>query len=106
MPENTTNIILMVALGLYIAAILLRIVWELIRRYGPVKTVPAVVVHKQKQESFSKYSGNGKREKYVVTFMANGKKRYFYVSEFSYGGYRINETGTLKYRGDRLISFE
>lgn len=42
----------------------------------------------------------------MVAFMANGKKRYFYVSEFSYGGYRINETGTLKYRGDRLLSFK
>lgn len=103
MPEN---IIPMVAFGLSILAILLRIVWELIRRYGPIKTVRAVVVHKQKQETFSKYSGNGKREKYVVTFLANGKKHHFYVSEFSYGGYRLNETGTLKYRADRLISFK
>ena len=29
----------------------------------------------------------------------------FYVSELSYGGYRVGESGTLKYRGDRIIDF-
>ena len=34
-----------------------------------------------------------------------GKKKVFYVSAFSYSGYRQNETGTLRYRGDRIIDF-
>ena len=74
-------------------------------RCSPVKTVKATVVHKQTVEVFSKYSGNGKHTKYAVTFQAGQKKLSFYVSEFSYHGYRVNETGTLKYKGSRLIDF-
>ena len=74
-------------------------------KYASVKTVKAVVVDKHKIETFSKYSGNGKNEKYVVVFSVNGKKKSFYVSQFSYGGYRINEKGMLKYKGDNLIGF-
>jgi len=53
-------------------------------------------------EQFSKY---GKRVKYAVTFLTDGKKKSFYVSEFSYNGYRKGEKGTLTYQGDRLIDF-
>jgi len=55
---------------------------------------------------FAKYSGNGKREKYVIVFSVGGKKKSFYVSEFSYGGYRINEKGVLKYKGDKIVDFK
>ena len=75
-------------------------------KHAPVKTVEAVVVDKQIIESFSKYSGNGKYEKYVIVFSVNGKKKSFYVSQFSYGGYRVNEEGTLTYKGDKLIEFK
>ena len=75
-------------------------------RCAPIKTVKAVVVDKNKVETFSKYSGNGKSEKYVIVFSVNGKKKSFYVSQFSYNGYRINEKGTLKYKGDKLIDFK
>ena len=73
--------------------------------FAPFTTTKATVVHKQTVESFSKYSGTGKHVKYAVTFSVNGKKRSFYVSEFSYHGYRKGETGTLTYKGDRLINF-
>lgn len=73
--------------------------------YAPVKTVHAVVTDKHKVETFSKYSGNGKREKYVIVFTVDGKKKSFYVSQFSYNGYRINETGQLTYKGDNIIEF-
>lgn len=74
-------------------------------RFAPVKTANATVVNKQKVETFSKYSGSGKSTKYAVTFSVVGKRLSFYVSEFSYGGYRIGETGKLTYKGDRLIDF-
>lgn len=77
----------------------------IINRSAPTKTVKATVTDKQTVETFSKYSGNGNVTKYVVVFSAEGKKKSFYVSHFSYNGYRINEKGTLKYKGDRLISF-
>lgn len=72
---------------------------------SPVRTVKAVVVHKQTVESFSKYSGTGKHMKYAVTFQTGNKKRSFYVSQMSYKGYRLNEHGVLKYKGSRLIDF-
>ena len=39
-------------------------------------------------------------------FSVGEKKKSFYVSQFSYGGYRVGEKGTLKHKGDRLIGFE
>ena len=74
--------------------------------HAPVETVKAVVIDKQKVESFSKYTGNGKNIKYVVLFSADGRKRSYYVSEFSYNGYRVNQKGKLKFKGDRLIEFK
>lgn len=74
-------------------------------RYSRVKTVKAVVIHKQPVETFSKYAGNGKHVRYCVTFLAGKKKLHFYVSELSYKGFRLNENGTLKYKGSRLIDF-
>lgn len=106
MPENISNIVIS---SLFIGVGALAMVSFLIRtiknRYTPIKTVKAVVIDKNKIETFSKYSGNGKAEKYVIVFSANGKKKSFYVSQFSYNGYRINEKGTLKYKGDKLIEF-
>ena len=72
-------------------------------RFGSVKTVEAEVVGKQTVEQFSKYGG--KKVRYVVNFLVDGRKKSFYVSEFSYNGYRKGERGQLTYRGDRLIEF-
>ena len=102
MPEN---------LGGYIAAFFTVawfigiLVWFINRKYGKIKTANTTVVHKQVNEVFSKYSGTGKTYKYYVTFRFNGKRKSFSVSELSYNGYREGETGTLKYKGDRLIDF-
>lgn len=71
-------------------------------RIGPVKTVRARVVDKQKMEFFSR---TGNKTRCVVVFQIEDKKKSFYVSEFSYNGYRRNEIGTLTYRGDRIIDF-
>lgn len=103
MPENLLNII---AVSLYILVIIGAVIGFILNRFAPVKSVKAEVVHKQINETFSKYSGTGKRQKYIIVFLAEGKKRSFYVSQFSYNGYRVGEKGTLKYKGDRLIGFE
>ena len=84
---------------------LLAAVRTLVKRFSPIRTVSAVVVDKHKTEAFSKYAGNGKSVKYVVVFSIGGKKKGFYVSQLSYGGYRVGEKGTLTYRGDRLMDF-
>ena len=102
MPNNVLSL-LFVAVGVLA---LVSVVWRTIKnRKAPVRTVRATVVDKHIVETFSKYAGNGKSEKYVVVFSMEGKKKSFYVSQFSYNGYRINEKGTLKYKGDRLIEF-
>lgn len=89
------------------AALLVLVIVRILRNsFASVKTVKAVVIDKHKIETFSKYSGNGKRERYVVVFSAGGKKKSFYVSQFSYGGYRLNEKGVLTYKGDTLIDFK
>lgn len=105
MPEQI-SFWLVLAVLLLMLAVGIRLAVKWIRnRYGRVKTVRATVIDKHKTETFSKYAGSGKREKYVVVFLAEGKKRAFYVSELSFGGYRLQETGTLRYRGDKLIDF-
>ena len=107
MPENISNIVILsLFIGIGALAMVSIIVRTIKNRYTPIKTVKAVVIDKNKVETFSKYSGNGKAEKYVIVFSVNGKKKSFYVSQFSYNGYRINEKGTLKYKGDKLIEFK
>ena len=74
-------------------------------RYGKQRTVKAKVTDKFRSETFDKYHGSGKAYQYRVVFEAEGKKISFAVSEFSWTGYHVGETGTLKYRGNRLIDF-
>lgn len=95
-----------------ITAILILVCWILIIRkiiiskYASVKTVKAKVVDKYKPEMISKYHGTFKQERYMVVFAAKDKKLSFDVSEFSYGNYKINQKGTLKYKGTKIISFQ
>ena len=102
MSNNTTALIAIIVGGAWFLGI---IVYCFLRKFGKAKTVKAKVVHKQSAEVYSKYSGTGKAHKYYVTFQINGKRKTFSVSEFSYNGYRIGESGTLKYKGERLIDF-
>lgn len=107
MPENISNIVIVsLFMGVGALALVSVLVKAVKNRYAPIKTVKAVVIDKNKVEAFSKYSGNGKSEKYVIVFSVEGKKKSFYVSQFSYNGYRVNEKGTLKYKGDKLIEFK
>lgn len=107
MPENISNIIIIALfMGVGVLALVSLLVKVVTNRYTPIKTAKAVVIAKNKVETFSKYSGTGKSEKYVIVFSVNGKKKSFYVSQFSFNGYRVNEKGTLKYKGDKLIEFK
>ena len=75
------------------------------RMFATVKTVDAVVVKKYKVDEFTKYSGTGKKSRYVVVFEVGNKVLRLNVSEFSYSGYRVNEKGSLTYKGNRVIDF-
>ena len=107
MPENVINIVITsIFIGIGALAMGSIIARTIKNRYAPIKVVEAVIIDKNKIESFSKYSGNGQTEKYVIVFSVNGKKKSFYVSQFSYNGYKVNEKGILKYKGNKLISFK
>ena len=105
MGENVQTVGMLLFMGLWLFVAVKVSIRYARSRWGKVKTVKAKVVSKHTLETFSKYKGNGKSYRYVVTFEIDGKKKGFYVSEFSYGGYRVNEKGTLKYRGDKIIDF-
>ena len=79
---------------------------HLVSRFGKVKTVKAKVCDK-----YVSHSPSGKPQlhtphRYTVVLSASDKKISLDVSEYSNNGYRIGEKGTLKYRGNRLISFK
>ena len=103
MLENLPSIVIG---SLFVGIWLLVLIRIISNKLAPIHTVKAQVTHKHVQEVFSKYSGNGKSYKYVVVFTAEGKTLSFYVSEFSYNGYKVNERGTLTFKGNRLINFQ
>ena len=89
----------------YLALMALVLARLLRSRFGKPKTVSSQVAGKQTVEYYSRTAPGGKRTRYAVSFLVNGKKKSFYVSEFSWNGYREGERGTLTYQGDRLIEF-
>ena len=101
-----SNIVNVIAIILFLLCWTLIIKKLIVTRYAPVKTVKAEVFDKYKSSTASKYPGVLKREPYVVVFDAKGKKLSFVVSEFSYQNYKIKDRGTLKYKGNKIISFQ
>lgn len=107
MPENANKIVALLA----VAATLLLFGWiicQILRnKYAKIKTVKAQVADKFQADKFARLYGSAARKpQYYVVFRVNGKKKSFRISEFSYGGYRIGERGTLKYKGDKLVDFK
>ena len=94
-----------------LSAVLFLVCWILIikkllvNRFAPVRTVTAEVCDKYKPDIVSKHPGTFKQQTYMVVFKTNNKKLSFNVSEFSYSNYKINDKGTLKYKGSQIISF-
>lgn len=70
-----------------------------------VISIKAVVADKYKTRAVSKMSSAFAQEKYTIVFSTADKKLAFNVSEFSYTGYNIGESGTLKYKGHKIIEF-
>ena len=100
------NIINVIAIILFLLCWLLIVKKIIFNRYAAIKTVKAKIVDKYKPDIVSKYPGTFKPERYIVVFETKNKKLSFNVSEFSYGNYKINEKGTLQYKGSKIISFK
>ncbi|MBR7163574.1 MAG: DUF2500 family protein [Clostridia bacterium] len=101
-----SNIFNVIAIVLFFLCWILIIKKFVFNRYATVKTVKAKIVDKYKPDIVSKYPGTYKEECYIVVFKTKNKKLSFNVSEFSYGNYKINEKGILKYKGSKIISFQ
>ena len=104
-PVHKAIILLAIACTLFLFG---RIIYQVLRnKYAKVKTVKAQVVDKFKADQFSEIYGSAARvPQYYVVFQIGNKKKSFGISEFSYGGYRVGECGTLKYKGDKLVGFK
>lgn len=100
--SDALNVIL-IALTLLLWILIVKKI--IVDKFAPVKTVKAEVVDKYKTEVVTKMQGAFKRQHCIVVFKTKEKKLSFAVSEFSYDNYRIKEKGTLKYKGNRIISF-
>ena len=85
---------------------ILIVVEVVVNRRATVKTTKAKVIDKYQPDIAPKYYGTFKQERYTVVFETKDKKLSFDVSEFSYDNYKINEKGTLKYKGTKIISFQ
>ena len=72
------------------------------------KCIKAIVIDKQSYDKriYRKSEAPFTKSDYVITFLCGTKKKYFNVSEFSYRNYRVNQKGTLKYKGNRIVDFK
>jgi len=101
--SNVMNMLLVLLMLLCWVLIIIKFIRN---KYAPVKSVKAEIFDKYKVDSVSKIHGTFKREHYIVVFSTSEKKLSFPVSEFSYGNYKIKDKGTLKYKGNQIISFK
>lgn len=101
--DNVINLFSIILFLLCWFLIIKKLIWN---KVAPVKTVKAEVVDRYKPNTVSRYPGVSKQESYIVVFETKGKKLSFNVSAFSYNNYRIKEKGTLKYKGNQIISFQ
>lgn len=107
--KNLLGAVVNLIFVLLACVILVGIVMRIKRNYAAkIIEVPATVVDKQTftKTAFSKNRAPEQKQCYVVTFLCEGKKRTFAVSELSFAQYTINEKGTLKYQGTRLLDWK
>ncbi len=110
MPENTNELFngIIIALAVLCSCLILYKIFHthIKDRYAPIQTVKARVADKFVADKFSKIHGTmAKNPQHFIVFSIGNRKRSFRVSEFSYQGYKINQRGTLKFKGTRLIDF-
>ena len=74
--------------------------------YSSVTSVRATVVDKYIHKPVSRMPGGFTPERYMVVFLVGNEKIQFAVSEYSFDSYKVNEKGTLTYRGSSLIDFK
>lgn len=104
MAVNIITIIFSIVGAVIIIGIAMRVLKNMLSK---PKIVQATVVNKQEYEQLIMYRHQAPQEKqkYVVSFFYGGRKKDFYVSLYMYDSLRINQTGKLTYKGDRILDF-
>ncbi len=106
--ENIISIVINYIFAIIGIIIILGIIIRLINSlYSKEKTVKATLIDKQffEKRIVSKSQAPHSKKEYVLTFLCDNKKKYFNVSELSYKNYKVNQRGTLKYKGHKIIDF-
>ena len=80
----------------------------IINIFSKEKSIMAKVVDKQSYDKqiYRKSQAPFIQKEYVITFLCGNKKKYFNVSELSYRNYKVNQKGTLKYKGNQIVDFK
>ena len=102
---NIVNLIFALIGAIIVIGIIIRVIINL---FSKEKSIKAIVVDKQSYDKqiYRKSQAPFTRKEYVITFLCGDKKKYFNVSEFSYRNYQVNQKGTLKYKGNRIVDFK
>ena len=102
---NIVNFIFVLMGVIIVVGIIIRVI---INIFSKEKSIIAKVVDKQSYDKqiYRKSQAPFMRKEYVITFLCGNKKKYFTVSELSYRNYRINQKGTLKYKGNQIVDFK
>ena len=102
---NIVNFIFALIGAIIVIGIIIRVIINL---FSKEKSIKAIVVDKQcyDKQIYRKSQAPFMRKEYVITFLCGNKKRYFNVSELSYRNYKVNQKGTLKYKGNQIIDFK
>ena len=102
---NIVNFIFVLMGVIIVVGIIIRVI---INIFSKEKSIIAKVVDKQSYDKqiYRKSQALFMRKEYVITFLCGNKKKYFTVSELSYRNYRINQKGTLKYKGNQIVDFK
>lgn len=101
---NAVNFIFLIIGAIIVIGIITKVV---INIFSKEKSIEATVVDKQSYDRriYKKSRAPVTKKEYVITFLCSNKKKYFNVSELSYRNYKLNQKGTLKYRGNQITDF-
>ena len=102
---NIVNLTFALVGAIIVIGIIIRVIINLITKE---KSIKATVIDKQSYDKqiYTKSQAPFIRKEYVITFLCGNKKKYFNVSELSFGNYKVNQKGTLKYKGNRIVDFK
>ena len=102
---NIVNFIFALIGVIIVIGILIRVIINL---FSKEKSIKAIVVDKQSYDKqiYRKSQAPFIRKEYVITFLCGNKKKYFNVSELSYSNYKVNQKGTLNYKGNKIVDFK